>query len=301
MISRRSLLGTFSLAFATSNLSAFWEHLKFYLIGINDSLVISHGKEDEKTVLDQSISEVFDVPGHSKCQFEFGTGSTLANRLQEKEINLAVMSGMEYAWIMAKYPLLMPLAVAYNSDVRTKACVLVREDSSAKSIISLQGRSISLPERLQQYAYIYLHHAIAKARGEPKGFFGKSITPSDSNEGIEGVLENKADAILLDWDAWKGYQERKPARAKKLRVLSESFYFPTTAIIYNTEAQSKLEIPLLKVAICGAHEKPLARQILNIWGIKQFVLYGPKYKRAAEEMLAEIPKEFISSALVTKP
>lgn len=299
MFTRRAFLGSVIAALATSSMDARW-YQRLIRVGIAESLIHGQPKDDESNLLKQSMSEVFEVPGKPKCQFEFDTAAALAKRLQCEELNLSVMSGLEYAWIGNGYPDLAPLVIAYTTDVRMKACLLVLEESNVKTVLDLRGKSICLPERLPQHAYIYLHQAIHKRGGNPEGFFGRSLPQTDSNEGIESVIDEKADAILLDVDSWKGYQERKPARAKKLRMLDQSMAFPTAAVLYHKNSWNKLETAMFKLGLCTAHQKPYSRQLLNFWGISKFVLPTALYRRTLEDVLCEIPQSVTPADLVAK-
>ncbi|MFT3881002.1 MAG: PhnD/SsuA/transferrin family substrate-binding protein [Gemmatales bacterium] len=303
MITRRAFLSSLAVTAAGSvlhaNVNANW-FSKLYHIGIADSLVRSHAQGDEAAQLNQSMTQVFETPGQPKCQFEFASTLSLAERLRQSQIHLMVCPGIEYAWMKSKFPDLLPLVVAQRNDIRMKACVVVRNESKARKISDLRNASISLPERLPQHAYLFINQKIASQGAESAGFFQQSLLPADSNEGIESVIEEKADAILLDQDAWLGYQEQKSARSKKLRVLEESISFPTAVVLHHRETWNKLEIPLLRVALCAAHQKPLARQILNYWGVSRFVTSKTEYQQIVEDFLCEMPEPIKLADIVAK-
>jgi ABC-type phosphate/phosphonate transport system substrate-binding protein len=293
MFTRRTFLGSMLAGLSITSLQA-GSGGRFYRIGVTDSVIV--GKPTESQM--ESMCAAFELNGKPKGQFEVGAATDIARRLNAHDLNLAVMGGIEYAWLRASYPEMIPLVTAFTTGVRMKACVLVREDSEDKCLMDLQNDAISLPVRLKRHAYIYLHHAIGKIGGKPDGFFSRAEMPSDSDEGIESVIAKKVDAILVDADSWKAYQERKAARSKKLRVLDKSCAFPTPVVLYDKTQWSKWEILLLKIGLCTAHEKAYSRQMLNFWGVTKFVPYGIAYQRAVEEVLREIPESITPTMMV---
>jgi len=294
MITRRTFVGSLVLAASTSRIDARWTDTK-YRVGIADSLVTSPGDEP----INESMTKTFEFPGKPKCLFEFGPPSTIAKRLQDEHTNLCVMNGVEYAWIKCAHPELVPLVTAFTTDVKMKGCVVVNAESKVNSLLDLRDKTIYLPERLPHHTYVYLHHAIVKKEGNPKSFFKQAITTANADEGIEGIIDGQADAILLDFDSWKGFLERKPGRSKKLRVLDQSCDFPTPVILYQKNCWSKVELLMLEVALCMAHEKPYSRQLFNFWGISRFVPCGARYRRAVEGVLHEMPDTITPVDFVT--
>src|SRR5258708_584866 len=92
--------------------------------------------------------------GDGSLQFPPDT-LTLAAALQEGKIHLGVMQGHEYAWSRAKYPDLVPIAVAVPMQPVQSFCV-VRWDSAAKNIGELKDGKISIPPIHRDYCEMYL-------------------------------------------------------------------------------------------------------------------------------------------------
>ncbi|MFT3880746.1 MAG: PhnD/SsuA/transferrin family substrate-binding protein [Gemmatales bacterium] len=284
MISRRSFLGSLTAALVASKIDARWLE-KIYRVGISDSMLPND--------MNDSMSTLFESPGKPKCKFESGSPDTVVKRLKDEHTNLCVLEGVEYAWLKAANPELVPLVTAFTTDVKMKGCIVVVDDNPAKTLLDLRGKSLCQSERLPHHTYVYLHHALEKSGAKPKGFFKATNTPANSDEGIESVIEGKADAILLDFDSWKVYQERKPERSKKLRIIDQSCDFPTSVVLYQKGCWGKAEILILELALCSAHEKPYSRQLFNCWGISKFVPCGARYRRITDNILAEIPRPII--------
>jgi ABC-type phosphate/phosphonate transport system substrate-binding protein len=199
------------------------------------------------------------------------------------------MPGIEYGWVHSRYPGLVPLATVFASDIRLGACVLVRTDSQAKSLQDVKGQTIALPKRLQYHTHVFLHLAIQKLGAEPQGFFAHALPSADVDAGIESVVENEAAAILVDTDSWKTYQERKPGRSQKLRILIQSQPFPTAAVLYQRQTWDEKELQQIEEILCTAHLKAFTRQILNFWRISKFVKYTEEYEQVVKDIVRDIP------------
>jgi ABC-type phosphate/phosphonate transport system substrate-binding protein len=142
----------------------------------------------------------------------------------------------------------------------------------------------------QFHTRLYLHCAIVKAGGNPEGYFSRGLTSGDTDEGIESVADREAAAVLVDTASWAVFQERKPGRAKRLRVLDRSRPFPTAVVLYPPQSWVDKELKQLQAALFAAHEGAFTRQILNFWRISKFVPYSAEYKRVVDDILLDIPK-----------
>ena len=138
MVTRRLFLGSLLATVSASTLRAGGPG-PFYRIGITDSVIVGKPNEAEK----ESMCGAFEVKGRPRGQFEVGNALDIARRLDAKELNLAVLGGVEYAWLKASYPQLLPLVTAYTTGVRMKACILVRENSEDRKLMLIHSRKQS--------------------------------------------------------------------------------------------------------------------------------------------------------------
>ena len=261
-----------------------------FRIGIADLLIYGQMKPEVANTVVNAMADVFAIPGRPKPDFAIGSAAALAGKLQKQEIHLAIMTGIEYGWMNAGFPELLPLVTAFTTDIRLKACIVVPAESKAKSLKDLKGQTIVLPKRLQHYPLLYLQQELLDGGSEPKNYFGSIVAYADTDEGIETVVEKGAAAVLVDVESWKGYQERKPGRAKKLKVIDESEPFPTAAVLYHPTVWGAEELKTLNTVLCSAHTKSFTRQLLNFWRISKFIPYSADYQKVVKGILAELPK-----------
>jgi ABC-type phosphate/phosphonate transport system substrate-binding protein len=295
MFTRRLFLGSLVTALASSRLPASF-FIKPYRIGLSETMLPVQADDGLKT----SMCGTFEIKGRPHCEIESGSVTEMLKKLAQNDLHLTVVNGVEYAWHREHYEAATPLVAAFTTGVKMKAVLVAPAESAIKRVSDLRGKRVALPERLPQHAFLFLQHALQQSGTQPQGFLGHTTTPVNSEEGIESVIDRNSDAILLDGDAWKAYQERKPARSRKLQVIAQSAAFPTPVVLYHREHANKVEMLALRAALCLAHQKAYSRQLLNFWGISKFVLCGREYETTVARILKELPKPLHPAMMVAR-
>lgn len=262
-------------------------------ITISDSVIRGQTTPAAAMIQVQPLSEVFAMVGGVRPSFSFESPETLAKNLQEGKTNLGVVAGVELGWLGEKANGLTPLAIAFTSDIKLKAYVLMRKDNESQNILGLKGKKLAMPRRTQHHAQVFLHDRISRAGGQPQGFFGATAVSPDTDAAIESVLDKEVDAVIVDGTSWDVFQERKPGRAKKLMVVAESPSFPTAAIIYKPGSIPEADVKKLREGLYSAHQSPFCRQILNFWRISQFIPSTPEYDQLVKGIVKDYPQSII--------
>ncbi len=263
---------------------------KPFHIGISDALIRGQTTPAAAMIQVQPLAEVFSMVGGCRPQFQFDSPEGLAKSLHEGKIQLAVMPGIELGWLGEKAQGLAPVALAYTNDIKLKAYVLTRRDTKLDNIASLKGNKVAMPRRSQHHTQVFLHQTIANAGCQPQGFFAFSPTPPDTDAAIECVLEKEIPAVVIDGQSWEVYQERKPGRARRLKVIAESPSFPTAALVVKPGKIDQADFDNLRNGLLTAHTKPFCRQIMNFWRISQFVAPTPEYEALVKSIVKDIPQ-----------
>lgn len=269
--------------------------VKSFHITISDSLIRGQTTPAAALIQVQPLSEVFAILGGVRPQFNFDSSDALAKNLTDGKTQLGILSGIELGWLREKANGLSTLAIAYTSDIKLKAYVLMRKDSddNNRSLLGLKGKKLSLPRRTQQHTQIFLHDSINRCGCQPQNYFGSTAVSSDTDAAIEAVLDRDVDAVVIDGQAWEVFQERKPGRAKKLMVVAESPNFPTAALIYKPGNIPDVELKKLRDGLYSAHQQPFCRQILNFWRISQFIPATPEYDQLVKNIVKDFPQPII--------
>jgi ABC-type phosphate/phosphonate transport system substrate-binding protein len=267
--------------------------VKTFNIAISDSVIRGQTTPAAAMIQVQPMSQLFSLVGGVKPQFSFESPESLAKNIQDGKVQLGVITGIELGWLGDKAAGLQPLAIAYTSDIKNKAYVLMRKDVQTKTLRDFQGKKLSMPRRTQHHAQVFLHDSLHRTGASPQGFFASSPTPPDTDAAIEAVLDKEMDLVVVDGTSWEVFQERKPGRARKLVVVAESPNFPNAALIYKPGNISEAELKKLRDGLFTAHQQPFCRQILNFWRITQFIPSTPEYDALVKNIVKEFPEPII--------
>lgn len=214
----------------------------------------------------------------------------IAKKLMKDDLQLAVLHGVEYAWIMKQFPELQPLVIPYNTSPKLRALILVPEAADAKSIVDLKGKPFALPKKSLNHCHLYLHKLIKDSGHEPAAFFAESPQPANVTDGIESVIDGVAAAVIVDEVAFAAYTKLKPGRAKRLKIMCESPVFPTAAIIYRPTNENREMAKKFQEGLLAAHEKPVGKQMLMLWRLTQFGEVTPEYLTMLDDILKLYPE-----------
>jgi phosphonate transport system substrate-binding protein len=225
----------------------------------------------------------------------------LVQQVQKGDLHIAVIHGIEYAWVRDKYPDVKPLVLAVNRDVQLKALILVREDSKIQSLADLHGKPFSFHRRAFNHVYLYLHHAIQEAGFEPTAYFAPSPTPANNDQAIESVIDGTTDGTIIDAVSWSVYCQRKPGRAKRLRAIQESGWFPTATVIYNAKNCDPKLMDKVREALLNSNKNMLGRQMLTLWRLTQFSEIPKEYEPLLASSVKAYPAIFKPATFVTEP
>ncbi|HMP15492.1 MAG TPA: PhnD/SsuA/transferrin family substrate-binding protein, partial [Gemmatales bacterium] len=267
--------------------------VKSFHIGISDSIIRGQTTPAAAMIQVEPMSHLFSVVGGVKPQFSFETPEALAKNIHDGKVQLGVITGIELGWLGEKAAGLEPLAVAYTSDIKTKALVLMRKDSSSRSLRDYQGKRLAMPRRTQHHAQVFLHDSLSRCGCSPQGYFAATTPPPDTDAAIEAVLDKESDLVIVDGASWDVFQERKPGRARKLVVVAESPNFPNAALIHKPGCIPEDDLKKLRDGLFTAHQQPFCRQILNFWRISQFIPSTPEYDALVKNIVKEFPQPII--------
>lgn len=262
-------------------------------ITISDSLIRGQTTPAAAMIQVQPLSEVFAIVGGVRPQFSFDSAEDLAKKLHDGKAQIGVISGIELGWLGDKANGLSTMAVAYTSDIKLKAYMIMRNDNKKHDIQELKGKKLALPRRTQQHTQIFLHDRISRCGCQPQGYFAASAVPPDTDAAIEAVLDKDVDVVVIDGHSWDVFQERKPGRAKRLMIVAESPSFPTAALIYKPGNMTEAEVKKLRDGLYTAHQQPFCRQILNFWRISQFIAPTPEYDLLVKNIVKDFPQPII--------
>jgi ABC-type phosphate/phosphonate transport system substrate-binding protein len=212
---------------------------------------------------------------------------TLARQLNEKQIDLAVFHGFEFAWVKQKYPDLQPLVVV-SSTQRLQAHLLVAGSSKAATCADLQGKTLALPRRSREHVHLFLERRCAGGK-DPKDFFGKIARSPDTEDAIEDLLDGSVQAVLLDHADLEAYRQAKPEQYRKLRQLLQSEPFPSGVLSCKEGALAEDTVERLRSGLLSAHQNRRGRDLLSLCRMAGFEVPTQDFEQALQAIAKAYP------------
>lgn len=198
------------------------------------------------------------------------TVDEVRKQLRAGEVQVAVFTGFEFAWGRAKNPDLRPLVVSAPDPDALKVVLVVAADSPVKDLNALKGRKFALPSDTSADAIQYLTRKVEAAGSTMSAMFGAPVATTSIEDGLDDVVDGKADAALVDRAALRAFERRKPSRAAKLKPLLESAPLPPCVLAVcagklDDEAANKV-----KTGLTTAHQSEAGTRLLRQLRIQRF-------------------------------
>jgi phosphonate transport system substrate-binding protein len=145
--------------------------------------------------------------------------------------------------------------------------LIVRKDSSFKSLHDLRGRTYVFNEETSNSGYNMPRGYLVKL-GLTNGFFGKVLRSGSHEASIRMVAQGLADAsfvdsLVLDYDRAKGFGE-----AAEVRVIES--LGPVATVPFVVSSAALRTVAPLKARLQTMHEDPRGRQILDEAFLERF-------------------------------
>jgi ABC-type phosphate/phosphonate transport system substrate-binding protein len=212
----------------------------------------------------------------------------LAQQLKDGKVQLAIFQGFEFAWARQKDAELKPLMIAVNRDPHLRALVVVRDNSAAKGLADLKGKSIAVPRRTREHCQLFLDRSCAAAGKETKDYFAKVLTPTTAEEAVDAVVNGQVDAALTDANFLAWYEKQKPARSARLMPVEKSPVFPATVIAYRAGALDDKTLDRLRKGMLSAKDNPRGVDLMTMCQMTSFEPVPDDY----DKLLTEIAKAY---------
>lgn len=253
-------------------------------VGLPDSLVkeLSPGKQ---ALVDSEFRDlVQEFTGLKADVFQGGSGAEAAQKLEAKEWDLAVLQGVEMAWLKEKHATIRPLMIAANNPREIHAVVVVKKDGGPASVAELKGKAVQM---YKGKLHIRLFTE-KQAGGDPKVFFGKFTETGSAETALDAVLTGAAQAALVDNIALEGYKKIHPGRHTRLKVIAQSELFPSVAVAYKEGALNEDVQKAFVAGMLKANKSEKGREAMANFRIATFEAVPTDYG----EMLGATLKAF---------
>jgi ABC-type phosphate/phosphonate transport system substrate-binding protein len=225
------------------------------------------------------------VPGDLELA---GDAFDLAKKLKENKVQLGVFHGFEFAWAKQQCPELKPLVISVAEHRLLHAHLIVRKEDPAVTCADLRGKIIALPAISRGHLHLYLECRCPAPGTDLKKFFAEVRRPADAEDALDEVFSRTAAAAIVERAALDQYQENKPARSLKLRVLHQSETFPPSVIAYCPGSLDESMLKRMREGLISADGSPKSRDLLKMCRISKFEEIPADY----DHLLAEIARAY---------
>ena len=217
------------------------------------------------------------------------TTINLARQLKDDEVQLGVFHGVEFAWVHQKYPTLKPLVIAVNGPAYLRTHLVVRADSKIASAANLKGKVVELPRMSSEHVRLFLERRCCPPGEKQEKYFAKVITTSNPIDALDDVVDDDAQAVVVDEAAYEAYQKNKPGRAAKLKTVQQSEPFPCAVIAYQPGVLSESVLNAFRDGLIAAKDNPKAQQLLKANRVTGFEAIPTDYEKSLEEIAKAYP------------
>jgi ABC-type phosphate/phosphonate transport system substrate-binding protein len=257
-------------------------------IGTSGGLAINESGAKEEEARETLKTFIKDETGFDNEIIPQKDWRELADKLANKELNLGVFQGYEFAWVREKHPEFRPLAIAVNVHNYRTAYVVTRQDNKAADFAGLEGQSLALPKVSQGHLRLFIERQV-QARGKtPETFFSKITAPDNFEDPLDDVVDGAIQAAVIDRVGLEAYKRRKPGRFNRLKELAHSQAFPPPVVAYREGALDKETLQRFQDGLLNAHRKEKGRTLITFFKLTGFAKAPDDF----DPVLADIGKAF---------
>jgi ABC-type phosphate/phosphonate transport system substrate-binding protein len=219
-------------------------------------------------------------------------------QLESGRIQFGVFHGFEFAWMQQKSAGLEPLMIAAPMHRPLQAFLIVHATSLAKSLADVKGQTLALPKGTKEYTRLYADRSCRKEGKPLVAFFGQIVNPSDPENALHDVADNKSvQAAVVDGAALQCFQVRNPGRFKMIKVIERSEQFPESVVAIWQGALDVNVVGRFKTGMANARATPLGRQLLSLMSMAGFEPIPATYRQQLADVVKAYPPPEVTVAV----
>lgn len=220
-----------------------------------------------------------------------GDAEELGRQLAAGQVHLGVFHGFEFAWARLRQPDLQPLMIAVNQQRHLRAHLVVRADAGAAALAELQGKTVALPRGTREHVRLFLDRECQACGRDPQAHFGTVTTPATVEDALDDVVDDVAQAAVVDGVALDCFKRRKPGRYDRLKTLKLSEVFPAGVIAFRPGGLDEDTLQRFRVGMISANQNPLGKQMLAMWKLTAFEPVPDDYEATLDNIVRTYPPD----------
>lgn len=211
----------------------------------------------------------------------------LAQKLDDRKLQIGVFHGYEFAWHKQKHPDLVPLMLAVPHGGKLQALVVVNKDNTATSLADLENQCVVIPKMTKAHCELFLNDLRVKLPSTTaKPVFKKNLV---TEEALNDLAAGNIDAVVVDAGAYAAYAKFTPGNASVLKVLCKSVTFPYAVLAARKDGLSETQKCKVVSCLSTAHENAHGKPLMMLWGLKSFESVPDDYESELTTILKTYP------------
>jgi ABC-type phosphate/phosphonate transport system substrate-binding protein len=222
--------------------------------------IIKAGARPFTELLEKQTSVKWSVDVVPDCEI-------LATNMKNKQADIGVFHGFDFAWIREKFPEVQPLALTVpHSPVR--ACLIVHAESKAAKPDDLKGACVAYPFGTKAHCQLFLDRLKTTL---PANCCGRAVhKPMSTPEVLDAIGSGQIEAAIVDSGSLNSYAKNQPADFMLLKTLQQSVVFPPAVIAYRKDALDDAALNNIRQGLTNSANVPSGRAFLMQWNLKGF-------------------------------
>jgi ABC-type phosphate/phosphonate transport system substrate-binding protein len=228
-----------------------------------------------------------------------GTGPegilAFGKKVDDGTYHIGVVWGLEYGWLLQKYPQLSAMLVVDNGNgAPWRSQLMVPTGKDVSRLEQLRGKKLARFEGMALMDRLMLDELLRKEGQKPRGFFHLDEPRSSVRTAIWAVNNGEADCLMIDSQNLIRALREQPGLAKKLMPVKVSQDYPPPVVIGRREHLDKLRPGLwkrLQTEFIRSPETVEGQRFLRIWLIDALVEPTPANLDLIRKIARDIPIE----------
>jgi ABC-type phosphate/phosphonate transport system substrate-binding protein len=233
------------------------------------------------------FAEIIERDTNTKANFDVVSFAEAEKGFASGEIQLIILTGLEYGWIHTRYDQGKALVIASIDPGATKTVIIANQKDSARSLNDLTGKKLAVPDRVPFLSEFYLQRTLGKKLDEAF----KVVRMDNVDDTIEDVVEGKSAGGLITGSNLDTYKDRKPGRFRRLQIVHQSPEFPPATVMYNAKSADQDLLNRFERALLRAADNPEGQRVLTLYKLKGFEKLPADFDRRVAEIVKQFPEK----------
>jgi ABC-type phosphate/phosphonate transport system substrate-binding protein len=260
-------------------------------IGTSGSLTGAASDLKEEDAIKTLQNFIKDETGMENAITRLKDWSELAQKLANKQVQIGVFQGYEFAWAQKVAPGLRPLALAVKVHRFPSAYIIALKSDKATDFGGLENQSLALPASGEPFVKLYVERAAANNGKKLEQFFSRITNQKEIEDAIDDVVDGTVQAAAVDQAALEAFKRRKPGRFALLKEVAHSNPFPPPVVAYLEKNLDDDTQKRFRDGLLGAANKERGQKMLSLFHLTRFENAASDLNKVLAQALQEYPPQ----------